>query len=281
MKVFINGSSGFIGQYVLQVLQRQGHKISWTFNSPFDEVDAVIHLSAQAGVRPSEQIAFNQYNSNVMQTINLLEQCREYKLKKFIFISSSSVYGNPSRACIKETDRTDRPLCHYAATKKAGELACYSYYEQYGMDVTVFRPFTVYGPGQNNSMAIPTFTRLISEGKPVTLFGDGSVMRDYVYVQDVAEWIVRALYLRNGFDVYNLGSGEPTPLNWLVEEIGHKLGKSVEIKYVPFPKGEAGSAFANIKEVERALSYSPEVMIDEGINKYIDWYLKEEKNATS
>jgi UDP-glucuronate 4-epimerase len=279
MNCLITGRTGFIAQHLIRKLQLDGHNVMGTGCLIKDysagKIDAVIHLAAQAGIRPKHQKAIAQYEANVLQTVSFLDLCVKYKVKKFIYISSSSVYGNPVYLPTPEYSDTDRPLCHYAATKKAGELACHTYHHMYGVDVACLRPFTVYGPGQTSNMAIPVFTKLIHEGKQVPVFGNGSIERDYVYVQDVVDGIVGALNVDHGYDEYNIGTGKPLSILSLIGIIAYKLGKPADIKYLFLPNGEAESAYADISKAKNRFGYSPKFCIEDGLDQYIKWYLKE------
>jgi UDP-glucuronate 4-epimerase len=280
MNILITGRSGFIARHLIDAIQNSGNCVIGSYNASDafcgnGKIDAVIHLAAQAGIRPEQQKAIPQYEANVMQTISFLDLSIKYNVKKFIFISSSSVYGTPEHTPVSEDDVTDRPLCHYAATKKAGELACHTYHYLYGLDVAVLRPFTVYGPGQTSRMAIPTFTHLIDKGQEVIVYGNGSIKRDYVYVKDVADGIIKALDVSHGYSEYNIGSGMPLSTIDLIKTIEDKLGKKARIKFIPLPEGEAQDNYSNINKAKSKFGYSPKFPFDEGISNYINWYRKE------
>lgn len=282
MNILITGRSGFIARHLIDAIQNSGNCVigSYNISDAFcgnGKIDAIIHLAAQAGIRPEQQKAIPQYEANVMQTIGFLDLSIKYNVKKFIFISSSSVYGTPQHVPVSEDDVTDRPLCHYAATKKAGELACHTYHYLYGLDVAVLRPFTVYGPGQTSRMAIPTFTHLIDKGQEVTVYGKGTIKRDYVYVKDVVDGIIKSLEVSHGYSEYNIGSGMPLSTIDLIITLENKLGKKAQIKFVPLPEGEAQDNYANINKAKSKFGYSPKVSFDEGISNYINWYRKERK----
>lgn len=282
MNILITGRSGFIARHLIDAIQNSGNCVigSYNISDAFcgnGKIDAIIHLAAQAGIRPEQQKAVPQYEANVMQTIGFLDLSIKYNVKKFIFISSSSVYGTPQHVPVSEDDVTDRPLCHYAATKKAGELACHTYHYLYGLDVAVLRPFTVYGPGQTSRMAIPTFTHLIDKGQEVTVYGKGTIKRDYVYVKDVVDGIIKSLEVSHGYSEYNIGSGMPLSTIDLITTLENKLGKKAQIKFVPLPEGEAQDNYANINKAKSKFGYSPKVSFDAGISNYINWYQKEGK----
>jgi UDP-glucuronate 4-epimerase len=315
MHYLVTGGAGFIGSHLTDRLLETGHRVTCfdnfdQFYSPilkwrniekashrsmfklvsgnitnskelekaFCDVEGVIHLAAQAGVRPSIQNAHLHFEVNVLGTINVLELCRKYGVKKVVYASSSSVYGN-ANGKFSEDMNVDKPLCPYAASKKAGELNCYTYHHLYGIDTAIIRPFTVYGPRQRTEMAIPLFTRLIDNGEVVTLFGDGTTKRDYTYVDDVVEGIVRLLHRKNGYEVFNLGTSNQTPVINLVEMIAESLCRPVQIEYKPMNTGEAENTFADITKAENLLGYSPKIRIGQGIGNYVTWYLREGKNA--
>ena len=275
MKILVTGTNGFIGKNLIDRLLAESHEVV-NFYGDRREIDTVIHLAAIAGIKPELQKVKEHYQVNVLQTVELLEFCINHKIPNFVFISSSSVYGNNGGRPSLETDPTDTPLCHYAATKKAGELACYTYHHMYGINITCLRLFTVYGPGQRTEMAIPLFTRLIQQGQEIIMFGNG--YRDYVYIDDVVDAIVSSLHSNKGYSIYNIGSSQKTDLVRLIFNIEDFIGKKSKIKYQPNPIGYAQSTWANIEKAREELRYNPQVMIREGLYKYIDWYLKNLNN---
>jgi len=274
MNILVTGRTGFIARHLVRRLSEEGHTVIGFYGLQSfycsKTIDAVVHLAAQAGIRPNEQDSLLQYESNVMATVNILDLCVKYKVKKFVFISSSSVYGNPSYLPVKEEQDTNHPLCHYAATKKAGELACHTYHHLYGLDITVLRPFTVYGPGQRSSMAVPVFTSLIREGKKVVVFGDGKIQRDYIYVADVVDGIIKSLFDYRGYAEYNLGTGTPTSISDLISKISICLNRAAEIQYVPVEKGEALSAYASVVSARNQLGFEAKYALEEGLRNYIN-----------
>jgi UDP-glucuronate 4-epimerase len=240
--------------------------------------DAVIHLAAQAGVRPSIQNPQLHCSVNIEGTVNVLELCRKYDVKKVIYLSSSSVYGNHPVLPFTETQNVSEPLCPYAATKKAGELLCYTYHHLYDMDIDCARPFTVYGSRQRTEMAIPLFTRLLYNEQPVTVYGDGSTMRDYTHVFDVVDGIVRMLRFSVGYQIYNLASSSPISLIELIKNINLLLGKdshNIKINCQPMGIGEACATYGDITKARSKLGYAPCMTIYTGLQEYIGWYLKE------
>ena len=205
----------------------------------------------------------------------LLEAARKYGIKKFIFASSSSVYGNNKKVPFSETDNVDFPISPYAATKKAGELICHTYHHLYKMDITCLRYFTVYGPRQRPDLAIHKFAKLIEQGKPIPVFGDGSMMRDFTYIDDIIDGTVAAIKRCEGFEIYNLGESRPIKLDKLVGEIEKALGKKAVIEHKPVPPGDVERTYADITKAQRRLGYNPDTDITTGLAKFVKW-LKEQ-----
>ena len=246
------------------------------------KIDAVVHLAAQAGVRPSVQNPNLHFEVNVLGTVNVLEMCRKYRVKKVVYASSSSVYGNHPDTPFVETLNVDMPLCPYAASKKSAELICYTYHHLYEMDIACVRPFTVYGSRQRLEMAIPLFTKLIYQNEPITVYGNGETRRDYTHVFDVVDGICKILRRSYGYEIYNLGTFVTTTLNELIEKIWRRLPNANKpvINYRAPQMGEARMTFANIDKARRLLGYNPIMNLDKGLDQYIEWFLREEKYAT-
>jgi len=236
------------------------------------QVETVVHLAARAGVRPSLEMPRLYTDVNVTGTITLLESCRAYKVKRLIFGSSSSVYGNSDRVPFSETSPLNEPVSPYAATKRAGELLCYTYHHLYGFDVTCLRFFTVYGPRQRPEMAIHKFTRLIDTGEGVPVFGDGMSARDYTFVEDIIDGLVAALDRVRGYQILNLGRSETVPLRDLVALIERKLGKKARILTQSEQPGDVRQTYADLTRSRQILGYEPRVGIKEGIDRFVDWY---------
>ena len=195
--------------------------------------DVVVHLAARAGVRPSIAQPALYADVNVNGTVTLLEAAKKNDIKKFVFASSSSVYGNNKKVPFSEDDNVDFPISPYAATKKAGELICHTYHHLYGISVTCLRYFTVYGPRQRPDLAIHKFARLIEQGKPIPVYGDGSMMRDFTFIDDIIDGTAAAINKCAGYNIYNLGESRPIKVNDLIGEIEKALGKKAVIEYLP------------------------------------------------
>ncbi len=231
----------------------------------------IIHLAAQAGVRLSLKQPNLYIDVNINGTLNLLELSREYKIKNFIFGSSSSVYGATKEIPFSEEGKL-KPISPYGVSKRTGELLCYTYNCLYNIPVTILRFFTVYGPRQRPDMAIHKFTKLIDEGKEICLYGNGETSRDYTYISDIVEGIMSALNKDFNYEIFNLGNSTPTTLSHLISLIEKKLEKSVKIKYLSEQPGDPSITFADISKSKKILSYEPKVKIEEGIKRFIEWY---------
>lgn len=244
-------------------------------------IDAIIHLAARAGVRPSLEQPLLYESVNVKGTLNLLECAKNFNIKNFVFASSSSVYGNAKIVPFSELENVDNPISPYAATKKSGELLCYTYHHLYKLNIMCLRFFTVYGPRQRPDLAINKFARLIEEGKPITLFGDGSTSRDYTYIDDIVFGIQKAItYTESHNDCYeivNLGSDSPITLIGMVHVIEKALNKKAIIEYKEMQPGDVIRTYASIEKAKKLLNYSPSLSFEEGIKKFIEWR-KENEN---
>lgn len=234
--------------------------------------DAIIHLAARAGVRPSLDDPVLYTDVNLVGTTHLLEVAREFKVPKFIFASSSSVYGEREGAPFKETDIVDFPVSPYAATKKAGEVLCHAHHHLYGFAVTCLRFFTVYGPRQRPEMAIHKFTRAIDRGDTVSVFGDGHARRDFTYIDDVVDGILRALERAGGYRIYNLGNGRTVELQELIILIEKASGKTAKLERWSDQPGDVPFTCADISRARTDLGYSPSTPIEKGIQLFVDWF---------
>jgi UDP-glucuronate 4-epimerase len=234
--------------------------------------DAVIHLAARAGVRPSLAEPVLYEDVNCIGTLRLLEAAKRYGPKTFLFGSSSSVYGINEKVPFAEDDEVNQPISPYATTKRAGELLCYNYHHLYGFRTACLRFFTVYGPAQRPEMAIHKFTDLLYRGKAVPMYGDGSSRRDYTYVDDIVDGLVATLDLAPGFEILNLGGADTTSLKDLVCWIAAELAVEPRIDYLPAQPGDVPITYADVSKAERLLGYSPKVPIREGLHRFVAWY---------
>ena len=234
-------------------------------------IDIIIHLAAKAGVRPSIENSIEYQDVNVNGTAVLLEAARKYNVKEFIFASSSSVYGNNEKVPFAETDNVDFPVSPYAATKKGGELLCHTYSHLFGIDMTCLRFFTVYGPRQRPDLAIHKFCKLIEAGQPIPVFGDGSMERDFTYIDDIIDGLVSAMDRCKGYKIYNLGSSLPVRLDVLIKHIETALGKKAEIKRLPEQPGDVKRTYADISRASAELGYEPKTNLDEGLERFVQW----------
>lgn len=234
--------------------------------------DFIVHLAAKAGVRPSIEDPCGYADVNINGTLVMLESAKQFNIKKFIFASSSSVYGNNRKVPFSETDNVDNPISPYAATKKAGELICYTYHNLYKLDISCLRFFTVYGPRQRPDLAIHKFAKLIVGGKPVPMFGDGSMMRDFTYIDDIIDGVAAAIDKCSGYEIFNLGESRPVRLDDLIKEIEKALGKKAEIQRLPLQPGDVEKTFADVSKAKKILGYSPKTEISTGLNKFADWF---------
>lgn len=241
----------------------------------FDETsfDCIVHLAARAGVRPSLSQPKLYAETNIDGTLNLLELARDYEVGQFVFGSSSSVYGINAKIPFAEDDRIHQPISPYAATKAAGELLCHTYSHLFGFRTVCLRFFTVYGARQRPDLAIHKFSRLISGGKPIQVFGDGSTRRDYTYVDDIIQGVRASIdYDRSIHEVFNLGESETTELRKLIELIEDSLGKKANIDRQPMQPGDVPITFADISKARKLLNYDPKTKIEEGILKFAEWF---------
>jgi UDP-glucuronate 4-epimerase len=232
----------------------------------------VIHLAARAGVRPSIQEPMLYDDVNVRGTTMMLELARRFPSGHFVFGSSSSVYGSTSPIPFRESEPADRPSSPYASTKRANELACHAYHHIYGMDIACLRFFTVYGPRQRPEMAIHKFTRQIDNGEEVELYGDGSSQRDYTFVADIVDGVLRALDTPRGYRIYNLGTTATTPLARLAEMIAERVGRPLRVRHLPEQAGDVPITYADVSRARDELGYRPTTPIATGLTRFVEWY---------
>jgi len=311
MNCLVTGGAGFIGSHLSARLLRAGHRVVIVddFNDyyepavkernvarlqPADRLvlhrlditdkpaldrvfaaepfDAIVHLAARAGVRPSIQQPLLYVQTNVAGTMNLLECARAAGIGKFVFASSSSVYGVNSKVPFSESDPIFKPISPYAATKLAGEALCHCYHHLYGMDMTCLRFFTVYGPAQRPDLAIHKFARLIAAGKPIPVYGDGTTRRDYTFIDDIVEGIWACLHGHFGCEIFNLGNSHTVELRYLIELLERALDRKAVIDRQPEQPGDVPVTFADISKARRMLGYDPKTPIEQGISKFVEWF---------
>ena len=246
-----------------------------------NEIDIVMHLAAMAGVRPSIENPILYQEVNCMGTQNILEEMKEHNIKKLVMASSSSVYGNCKEVPFREDMVVDFAISPYAATKKANEVMTHVYHKLFNMNVVMLRFFTVYGPKQRPDLAINKFTRLMLEDKEIPMFGDGTTSRDYTYIDDIVDGIIKSCnYCMNKEDVYeilNLGNSSPVSLKEMIETIGRVLGKKPQIKQLQMQPGDVERTYADLSKAKKILNYEPQILFEDGIKMFIDWY-KDNRN---
>lgn len=236
------------------------------------KADVVVHLAARAGVRPSMQDPVLYHDVNIIGTQHILDACKTYPVSHIVMASSSSVYGGITEVPFDEGMDVSQVISPYAATKRMNELMAHVYHHNYGLKTTLLRFFTAYGPRQRPDMAIHKFTRLISEGKPVPMFGDGTTRRDYTYVDDIVDGVYRAIERPFGYEIFNLGESRTVTLHELIETIGRHLGKEPRIDSHPMEPGDVLVTYADISKAKRLLGYNPQYPLDEGIKRFVAWY---------
>jgi UDP-glucuronate 4-epimerase len=242
-------------------------------------VDSVVHLAARAGVRPSIEQPLLYQDVNIRGTMVLLEACRAANIRKFIFASSSSVYGNNEKVPFSESDNVDNPISPYAATKKAGELICHTYHSLYGIATSCLRFFTVYGPRQRPDLAIHKFMSLIDAGRPIPVFGDGSMMRDFTYIDDIVNGVVRSIDRCAGYKIYNLGESQPVSLADLIGLIETAMGRKAIIDRRPMQPGDVNQTYADVSRAGADLGYVPSTDMPTGLARFVEWFRAEAARA--
>jgi len=309
--VLVTGAAGFIGSHLVERLLALGEQVVGLddFNDYYDpavkernltsarenaafalvrgdirdanlvsavlrdhSVSSILHLAARAGVRPSVQDPALYVDVNVHGTLNLLRRAGEAGVSRFVFASSSSVYGLSPRIPFREDDALGLPASPYAATKIAGEALCHVYHRLTGMPITCLRFFSVYGPRQRPDMAVHKFVKRIMSGEDIVLFGDGSSSRDYTFIGDVVEGVVAALNHCQGYETYNLGNSTVVSLKRLVEVVENACGMKARIVWQPDQPGDVPITFADVTKAQRDLGYSPATPIEEGVPQFVDWY---------
>jgi UDP-glucuronate 4-epimerase len=322
MRILVTGGAGFIGSHLVEKLLRDGHDLSIVddFNDYYDpkikranistvakdiavhdvdlrdggkvaslfkkeKFDAIFHLAARAGVRPSIQQPQLYYDTNVAGTLHLLEGARTSGVERFIFASSSSVYGAAKKVPFSEEEHLTQTLSPYAATKIGGEFLCSTYSHLYKLRIVALRYFTVYGPRQRPDLAVHQFTQKIHAGEAIDQFGDGTTRRDYTYIDDILQGTVAALKYdgrpsQTGglFDVFNLGESETIQLKDLISGIEKILGKKAKINHWPEQPGDMPLTCADISKARKLLGYNPKTKFEDGLPKFVDWFLKSHGN---
>jgi nucleoside-diphosphate-sugar epimerase len=252
----------------LDIADRQALQERFETDSPYA---AVINLAARAGVRASVENPWVYYEANCTGTLNLLDLCRRFGVAKFLLASTSSLYGEHNPVPYREDADTNRPLSPYAASKKAAETLAYTYHHLHRLDVSIVRYFTVYGPAGRPDMSVFRFIRHIAEGEPITVFGDGSQQRDFTYVDDIARGTIAALR-PTGYEVINLGGDRPVRLSAIISQIGELLDKEVRIERREPHPADVSITWADIDKAKRFLGWSPEVSVEEGLRRAVQWY---------
>jgi UDP-glucuronate 4-epimerase len=318
MRILVTGGAGFIGSHLVERLLAEGHNVAILddFNDFYDpktkrgnisgvakdiavhdvdlrdgakvagllgkeKFDAIFHLAARAGVRPSIQQPQLYYDTNVAGTLHLLEAARTNGVERFIFASSSSVYGAAKKVPFSEEEHLIQTLSPYAATKISGEFLCSTYSHLYKLRIVALRYFTVYGARQRPDLAIHQFTRKISAGESIDQFGDGTTRRDYTYIDDIIHGTMAALKYDGGpsrtgglFDVFNLGESDTIQLKDLIAAIEKALGKKAKINRLPEQPGDMPLTYADISKARKLLGYDPKTKFEDGLPKFVDWFLK-------
>ena len=310
MKALVTGAAGFIGSHLSERLTSEGWDVVGLDNfDPFyseevkrsnianlisskrfelvegdirdgecvgeilgrGDIDIIVHLAAKAGVRSSIEDPLSYQDVNINGTMVMLEAAVREEIPKFVFASSSSVYGNNEKVPFSETDNVDYPISPYAATKTACELLCHTYSHLYGIGMTCLRLFTVYGPRQRPDLAIHKFARLIEAGEAIPVFGDGSMRRDFTYIDDIIDGVVAAMERCSGYEVYNLGESRPVRLDELISAIEHSLGKKAIINRLPEQPGDVKQTYADVRKAQRELDYSPRTEVSAGLASFVKW----------
>ena len=235
------------------------------------KLDAVINLAARAGVRASVEDPWVYLDTNVKGTLNLLECCKEFGVNKFVLASTSSLYGL-NEMPFREIDRTDSPLAPYSATKKGAEVLCYSYHYLHGLDISIPRYFTVYGPAGRPDLSIFIFIKNIDNGITIPVFGDGRQQRDFSYIDDIADGTLKCLQ-PFGYEIFNLGNDNPVELMYVIDLIEDALGKKAVMKFLPRHPADVFATWAHIEKSKERLNWYPKTTIEEGIKKTVEWYL--------
>jgi len=311
MNILLTGSAGFIGFHTSKKLLERGDRVIGVdnFNEYYDvslknsrnsilekypnysvyrvdivdkeklfsiiekeKPDKVVNLAAQAGVRYSLENPFVYVQSNVVGFLNILEACRQFKIKHLVYASSSSVYGNNKKIPFSESDRVDEPISLYASTKKFNEEMAFTYHHLYGLNVTGLRFFTVYGPYGRPDMAFFSFTKSILSGEGIKVFNQGKMKRDFTFVSDIVDGIILALDKNCSCEIFNLAKGDSENLLDFIEEIEKNCGKKAKKEFLPLQPGDVVNTSADISKAKKILGYNPQVEIADGVKKFVEWY---------
>jgi UDP-glucuronate 4-epimerase len=238
-----------------------------------ERFDCIVHLAARAGVRPSLSEPMLYMETNINGTLNLLELAREHGVKQFVFGSSSSVYGINAKVPFSEEDPIRQPISPYAATKAAGELVCHTYSHLYGIRCVCLRFFTVYGARQRPDLAIHKFAKLITEGRAIPVFGDGTTRRDYTYIDDIIAGVRAAIdFDASDYEVFNLGESQTVELNKLIALLEKELDRHALVDRQPMQPGDVPQTFADVTKARRLLGYNPQTKIEDGIKRFVEWF---------
>lgn len=310
-RILVTGGAGFIGSHLTDALLARGDEVTVldNFNDFYDPAikrrnaaglsgarivegdfrdaelvervfdegnfDVIVHLGAMAGVRPSLLDPLHYEDVNMRGTLNLLEATRKRGGIRFVFASSSSVYGSNENVPFCEDADIHHPVSPYAATKRSGELMCYTFHHLYNIPTTCLRFFTVYGPRQRPEMAIHKFVRMILAGEPIPFFGDGTTRRDYTFVEDIVDGVLRSIDRCEGYEIYNLGESQTTSLSELVEQIGEVCERQPVLDRQPMQPGDVVVTYADISKAKEKLGYAPKTLIPEGLRRFYSWYQEE------
>jgi UDP-glucuronate 4-epimerase len=314
-RILLTGGAGFIGSHVAQALLARGDRVTVldNFNDFYDprlkranlatlgtatcvegdirdaallerlftegNFDGVIHLAAMAGVRPSLKDPLHYEDVNVRGTLLILEQLKRRPQTRFVFASSSSVYGSNDKVPFGEADDIHHPISPYAATKRAGELHCFTYHHLYGIPTSCLRFFTVYGPRQRPEMAIYKFVEANLKRQPIVMYGDGSTRRDYTYIDDIVDGVLRSLDRCAGYEVYNLGESRTTSLKELIELVGEATGLPPIIDRQPMQPGDVLITYADVSKAKARLGYDPHTTVRDGLERFVAWYRRQGSGA--
>ena len=263
-------SSKYPGYSFIRMHLEEGEQLNRLFEE--EKFDKVCNLAAQAGVRYSLENPHAYISSNIVGFVNILEACRHHQIQHLVYASSSSVYGNNTKMPLSTTDPVDHPISLYAATKKSNELMAHTYSHLFGLPTTGLRFFTVYGPWGRPDMALFLFTKAILDNQPVKVFNHGKMVRDFTYVDDIVEGVVRVIDHPGGYKIYNIGNSSPVKLPEYISAIEKALGKSAQKELLPMQPGDVPYTEADVTDLINDLGYKPGTSVQEGVQHFVDWY---------